>query len=449
METINCGICGDELVPGTEWKVDGMNLCDACREDHSWTCDNCGDEKVGKPIKVELSPSIQSQDRNNRMVLLCETCSQSDAVFYCNDCATEYYDPGENLRYWIEGYDRMVCEPCRDDYSSCDWCEELVHNDDLSRREGTSLCESCREDAYICDNCGIYVHADDVHESGSYYYCPDCRPTDGWDEIDHSIRFIDVNNRRSRYPIEGVPYYGIEIEFDDCDGDRDQREKICDFVDRVWGCLKTDGSLNNGREVTLPPMSPDYLAGEGSVMIGELAKLINSSCQMWAAKTAGIHIHRDRGGVTLDTEAGLILLFYFHRERVSKLAGRAWDSWKVRQYASYTAQYEELNDGETGPVERAKAGIHKRVGRYCAVNCTPCETVEFRPFQSTGRLESIMGYFGLVHYSTLFSNEYGPEQIINLNNNGILWPAFTDYAHNYSSPLQGALTDHLKYRRVI
>lgn len=397
---------------------------------------------------------------------LCEACrNDEEIVRQCSGCDEIYYDPfmrglpRQCVQYetWITYYsdiDRYLCRDCRNaNYSICDWCNALNHNDNLRTDGYIHLCEDCLDNAYTCESCGCFVHQDNICIRGDFYFCEACYPGDNDDPEEYytPVRFHTLEAgevRKSFDPILCGPYMGLEIEYDNCRKERDIYQDLYDLLSG-YGTLKTDGSLSDGMELNLPPGNLDYWAGPGRTKLNRILDLVNSDCQLWKAKTAGIHVHRDRAGTDVMTEAGLIYLFWACREPLSKLAGRHWESPTVQRYASYVKHYVRAGDLPLKKFVLEENGHKKNISRYCAINCLPGETIEFRPFQSTGRTDSVMGYLALVDLSTDYSNKAGIDHMINNNNNGWLWEDFKNFARNgYSGPLQGAILQHIDYKGV-
>lgn len=441
VELIKCANCGEEIMEDNPLychvSVDHIGEC--CK-DNVEKCDNC-DEWF-------LSDDLLSVDRGS--LSWCEDCF-SDYGFICNDCGDQFSGDGNRT-----DDDNLVCDRClRNNYITCDWCDSTVHSDNSYYDGDITLCGSCRDNAYVCDSCGCFLSGDNVFtpEHGGGAYCESCYldVEDNEEErgtFDSRIKFYDAGVSPSRNPLQMKDYFGIEIEFDDCKKNIDITGDLYDLLNG-WGTLKTDGSLNNGKELNMPPMTEEYLAGPGFEKIESVCRIIQKDCQLWTAKSAGIHIHNNRGDISSDAEAGLIYLFWAEREKISKLAGRHWDSTQVRRYASYTAHIDEAGGYGTYEIKGLiGSGRHKRHSRYCAVNFNPSETIEFRPFQSTGRPESILGYFGLVKMARKFSTIVPIEDMIKFKINNNLFGSFRDYVEGSFGPLASALNDHIKYKGV-
>lgn len=88
---------------------------------------------------------------------------QADEVVFCEDCDVPVMN--EDTTRVERGY-RVVCEPCLDEYSTCECCGEYVYSNDMRWTLGdASVCESCIEHDYgYCDDCDGYFHLDYSHE---------------------------------------------------------------------------------------------------------------------------------------------------------------------------------------------------------------------------------------------------------------------------------------------
>ena len=89
-----CTLCHAELSEDEEYEVDGDHLCESCFEEHTTTCDHCG-----------------------------ETIWANDSI--CDDRTT-------------------LCECCYDEhYRRCEGCGRILHDDDIVWYNDYPYCESC------------------------------------------------------------------------------------------------------------------------------------------------------------------------------------------------------------------------------------------------------------------------------------------------------------------
>lgn len=105
----------------------------------------------------------------------CEHRMEEDASehYICSDCDAIVCD---DHAYYIDNEDKMVCSTCRDqNYSRCDSCDELYHDDKTTNAQGGIYCEQCLDDKFIeCDECGDYTRRDDSYSLGDDRYCESC-----------------------------------------------------------------------------------------------------------------------------------------------------------------------------------------------------------------------------------------------------------------------------------
>lgn len=96
---------------------------------------------------------------------------QADDVSECSDCNEPMY-----LGHSVDS-DRLVCDSCLDDYSSCAYCGETVHQDTTSwTLHDEPVCQSCADCHYsYCDECEGLYHNDyrGDHEHGGCACEPD------------------------------------------------------------------------------------------------------------------------------------------------------------------------------------------------------------------------------------------------------------------------------------
>lgn len=115
----------------------------------------------------------------------------------CGDyCSEEYYVRDH-------GY---ICRDCRDNYSRCEECGDLTHDDDMCtvyNNNGIQLCicEGCRDYEYFyCESCGEYHHENSQHSSTDGYICSNC--TENYSYCDYCGEYHRVDS----YETEGGDY---------------------------------------------------------------------------------------------------------------------------------------------------------------------------------------------------------------------------------------------------
>ena len=96
-ETRYCALCHCELSADEDYECDGEQLCESCWEEHTTTCDHCGD------------------------------------VIWANDS--------------ISDNSTTLCQCCFDDhYRRCEGCGRILHDDDVLWCNELPYCERCYDE---------------------------------------------------------------------------------------------------------------------------------------------------------------------------------------------------------------------------------------------------------------------------------------------------------------
>lgn len=349
-------------------------------------CDCCGKEYLSNELK-----EFDGQ-------LLCPTCLQEKTVV-CYNC-------GERIwRDDNEGDSQIpLCQACYDRYYvSCSHCGRIIHEDDVyyeSRDDSEPLCEACYSRR----------HSSGVIED--YYY----KPT----------------------PIfygEGPRYFGVELEIDEggeMDSHADELLRIANRKGELI-YIKHDGSLDDGMEIVTHPMS---LAFHQSEMPWRdvLRKAINMDYLSHQANTCGLHVHVSRNafGDTEEAQDACIarILYFFEKFwedllKFSRRTPRQLERWAARY--GYKEQPREILD-------HAKRGCK---GRYTCVNLTNEDTIEFRMFRGTLKLNTLLATLQLVDRVC--------DVALSLTDDEVKFLSWTTFVSGCQAP---ELVQYLKERRL-
>jgi len=96
---------------------------------------------------------------------------------------------------YVDDIEDYLCQDCYNDaYGTCDYCEEVYHDDNLvliDTAQGTiCLCEGCAESHAVCRDCGnLYERGDvyDVEGDGEEYICWECYKAKYQDKVKHRL----------------------------------------------------------------------------------------------------------------------------------------------------------------------------------------------------------------------------------------------------------------------
>ena len=319
----------------------------------------------------------------------------------------------------------------------CSHCGRQIPSNENSGNDTTPLCESCYEQHYTtCEHCGrLILYSNAYYERGDededYPYCYDC-----YEQRRSSGGIHDYYYKPD--PIfygQGPRFFGVELEIDGA-GESDSKanhvmEVGNEETEHIY--CKHDGSLDDGFEIVSHPMSLDYHMNRmpWAEIIAKARELGYTSHQ---AGTCGLHVHvsRDAFGDTeaKQDEAIARVLYFFEKNwnellNFSRRTRRQLDQWAARY--GYKDQPRELLD-------QVKKG---RANRYTAVNLTNEDTVEFRMFRGTLKLNTFLATLQLLDRICDVALYLSDDEI-----KGMSWSTFVS---GCSAP---ELVQYLKERRL-
>jgi hypothetical protein len=214
----------------------------------------------------------------------------------CEKCQTIIQ---ENDPKYLDPNDKQVCLNCFDDnYQTCEDCESVFYQEDMTYINDTAYCEGCREnDHFCCYHCEEWCHTDNRYvDSDNNDYCEYCRDNGygNFDEDDQDglqTRKVSQNDKYKSTKhgniIKTIRGFAVEIECycQDYDSQNDLAESTlsCDLG------ISYDGSLgDNGVEFQTP-----ILKGKtGEDFIKNLCSTLNRN-DYYTDKTCGLHLHID------------------------------------------------------------------------------------------------------------------------------------------------------------
>ena len=292
-----------------------------------------------------------------------------------------------------------------------------------------------QNDSLTCERCGrIICHSNAYYERGDddeeFPYCYDCycKRAEGVREYSYKPDPIFYGT--------GPRYMGVELEVDE-GGESDRNARTLMAIangseDRLY--IKHDGSLEEGLELVSHPMSLDY-----HMDVMPWAELVEKCREMGytshRAGTCGLHVHvsRDAFGKTEAKQDAAIarLLFFVEKfwDELLKFSRRTQD-----QLDQWAARYGYKNE----PKEILDDAKYKnRRGRYTAVNLTNDETIEFRLFRGTLKLNTFLATLQMVDRICDVAFNLSDEQIKEMS--------WTTFASGCDRP---ELVQYLKERRL-
>jgi len=306
----------------------------------------------------------------------------------CSVCGALH--PVEELTEFDDSY---LCESClHTETVRCQRCGERIWADDNAGDSNTPLCQNCYDRCYTtCEDCGRVIHQDDAYyDSVDDYearcYTCHCHRNSGYIH-DYYCKpepiFHGTGNR----------FFGVELEIDDGGECSSKAEKILAIAnsgeERIY--CKHDGSLNDGFEIVTHPMTLDYHLKE-MPWAEVLAKATDMGYLSHKAGTCGLHIHINRtafGEAASEQEEAIARILYFfekHWEELLKFSRRTH-----KQLAQWAARY-GLKEHPKDILDHAKGNGE----RYTCVNLTNCNTIEFRMFRGTLKLNTLLATLQLL-----------------------------------------------------
>lgn len=358
---------------------------------------------------------IEDPDSNN-------TCVQIGCDYYCDgDCASnEGHTQCEDCNVWIHenhatyierhGY---VCDGCysRGPYHYCDECEDYFHDDDIQQDDNIVICDRCFENHYYrCESCNNLVHSDNVSWCDDTPYCDECYSNLD-DNDDSTVRHDYSYKPEPIFCGRGDLYMGVELEVDKGDG--------CDsiipsIVENEMLYCKRDGSLGDrGVEIVSHPATLDYHMS--TMDWGRVAQIcVENGYKSHDTNTCGIHVHVNRsffsgGAIEQDLNIAKVIL----------IIGRFWDKYVIpftRRKTENLEQWAAKDDldvkCEDTPFEvSSKLNRVKSRGRYRAINLQNEDTIEFRIFRGTLKMNSFYAILQFVEVLCRFAKTVGLNQI--------------------------------------
>ena len=301
--------------------------------------------------------------------------------------------PGDQL---VEFDGQLLCPSClRETAVLCDHCGDRIWQSESVSDNTTTLCQSCFDRHYVsCSDCGSIIHVGDAcypDDDEDEPYCRSCLSRQGYHKTIHDYYYRPD-------PIfygTGPRFMGVELEIDE-GGENDRKAGLildsatANGLEHLY--IKHDGSLDDGLELVSHPMTLDYHLKE-MPWKGILSKCRELGYVSHLANTCGLHVHISRAtfGMTEDEQDKCIarVLYFFEKFweellKFSRRTPRQLDRWAARY--GYKEQPQDILD-------HAKKG---NVGRYTCVNLTNTDTIEFRMFRGTLKLNTLIATLQLL-----------------------------------------------------
>ena len=334
--------------------------------------------------------------------------------------------------------DQLLCDDCLSDETTiCERCGDRIWADDDAGDEHIHLCQRCYDRYYTrCSRCGIVIS-----EVDAFYQDDDCD-----DALCDACNRRELDSRpiRDYYykpdPLfygEGNRYFGVELEIDEAGESNTAAGKllaIANAQDEHLYC-KHDGSLEDGFELVTHPMTLDYHLNRfpWDQLLSKARSMGYTSHQ---ARTCGLHVHVNRTafGETEETQDECIarVLYFFEKNweellRFSRRTRSQLERWAMRY--GYKDHPKEL-------LKEVKKGYHGE--RYTSVNLCNTNTIEFRIFRGTLKLNTLLATLQMIHRICDVALYLSDEEI-----KAMTWSTFVSGCSEYPE-----LVQYLKERRL-
>ena len=351
----------------------------------------------------------------------------------CTMCHDEH--PREDL---YEFEDQLLCDYCLEDHTVvCAHCGERIWRDDDAGDADTHLCRSCYDQYYEhCDHCGRVILEEDAYyldDDSDAPLCEECH-----DLLEEKAELIHGYYYKPD-PIfygKGPRYLGVELEIDEGGESSDSAREILHTANRSQDLcyIKHDGSLNDGMEIVTHPMSFDFHM-KSMPWAEILSKARDLGYTSHQARTCGLHVHVSRlalGTTEEDQDECIARILYIFE--------KFWDEFlrfsrrTQRQVAQWAARY-GMKEKPKEILNHAKKDCEGL--RYTCVNLCPENTVEFRIFRGTLKLNTLLATIQLVNHICDVALYVTDEEVQSMS-----WPDFV------SGCQEPELIQYLKERRL-
>ena len=207
-----------------------------------------------------------------------------------------------------------VCEPCvEDNYSTCQGCNDQVHDDNVYYAVDSAYCEHCFYDYFTyCDSCGEATDREETIYVDDYPYCECCVPDSSEDLVERIENSTPPSNsiKCSTFNYKVKRLVGIEAE---C---------VYEYSDEFWtptnwnnvsdGSISTDIEGYSTTELVSVPMSGDFIVDAVDKLI-DWKKIFNADVN----RSCGLHIHIDSTDMSAK-EVARVGMVYNHFQEILK-----------------------------------------------------------------------------------------------------------------------------------
>lgn len=354
-------------------------------------------------------------------------------TFICSICGAEH--PADQ-RTEFDG--KFLCTHCQEEHTTlCRGCGTRILRTENAGTRAHPLCQRCFDAEYTtCSHCGTLLRRSeafyqDSDEDEEYPCCDVCYYASPKGIHDYYYKPEPI------FYGEGPRYMGVELEIDGA-GELDSKaSQILTVANRGGSELlycKHDGSLDDGFELVSHPLTLQFHQ-ETMPWAAILRQAVRLGYQSHQAGTCGLHIHVSRAafGLTeVEQDAVIARILYFfekHWEELLKFSRRT-----QRQLERWAARY-GYKEQPRDILDHAKKGYG--AGRYTCVNLQNEDTIEFRIFRGTLKLNTLLATLQLIDRICDVALFMSDEEVKNMS-----WTTFV------AGCTQPELVQYLKERRL-
>ena len=350
---------------------------------------------------------------------------------FCGEILTE------DNAYEFEGH--IMCQKCKcDNVITCGYCGESLWPSDNAGDSSTPLCSSCYDKHYTCcEECGRVISFDDAYyfDGDDIPYCERC-----YDRMTCERYIHDYGYKPDPifYGDEKL-YMGVELEIDLGGENSCFAEEILNIANFKCEHLycKHDGSIEDGFEMVSHPMDLKYHQDE-MPWSDIFDKAINLGYRSHQTSTCGLHVHVNRDGLgdnysyQEDVISRIVYFIEAHWNELLKFSRRT--EYSINRWAGRYG----LSDNAKNTYDHAKK--NNGLGRYVCLNLQNYNTIEFRIFRGTLKYETFVATLQLVHEICA--------QAINMSDKDFESMCWSDFVKQINKENKKELINYLKSKQL-
>lgn len=341
----------------------------------------------------------------------CYECFEEKYGF-CNDCGVV-----TEKKFLSDHFYR--CAECYKNIPTCIFCGMKEGYDEynfieINRSDGdcSYICSHCKKSHPIidCAECGQTILKEDAYEDdyGDLCLCQSCH-----EQRSHNLvkEYHYHHSKETKFFGENskdYPYLGIELEVDRKEFPEIELENQCcseiiSIFPKHFIYMEHDGSLENGFENITSPATFKYHVDMAENYKKAFKVLTKNKYISHNSRTCGLHVHFNRDFYSDNEELYITRLLY--------LVEKFWDKMVIfsrRNVRSIERWANKYSDSPKDVVNNMKSG---NLSRYYAINLTNENTIEFRMFRGTLKIDTFMATLELCNTMIVIAKEMSVEEI--------------------------------------